>query len=192
MQEQIIEVETLKVKNQKLVEDLTRSQNQERATKEKVEHLEIEIRKLRYLTGRQPDNASETERGTILGADLGDQQSLKFSNHGDQISNIREEIEKQYQQDTRGKQEQVNQLKKENTLLLNKMKEIEKTFESSTEDAKDQRQQMFDLEKKNRAYLQEIDLINQESQKQINTLTIANQKLAYQQENKLLNQQLAE
>jgi len=47
---------------------------------------------------------------------------------------------------------------------------------------------MFDLEKKNRAHLQEIDLINQESQKQINTLTIANQKLAYQQENKLLNQ----
>ena len=46
MQTQIMEVEQLKVRNQKLLEDLTMSQNQERAAKEKSEHLELDLRKL--------------------------------------------------------------------------------------------------------------------------------------------------
>lgn len=41
-----MEVETLKVKNQKLLEDLTMSQNQERAIREKADHLERDLKKL--------------------------------------------------------------------------------------------------------------------------------------------------
>ena len=46
MQESIIEVETLKVQNQKMLEDLTMKENQERALREKADHLERDLRKL--------------------------------------------------------------------------------------------------------------------------------------------------
>ena len=46
MQNTIMEVEQLKVKNQKLLEDLTMSQNQYRAAQEKSSHLEMDLKKL--------------------------------------------------------------------------------------------------------------------------------------------------
>lgn len=46
MQESIMQIEELKVSNQKMLENLTASQNKERALKEKNEHLTIDLRKL--------------------------------------------------------------------------------------------------------------------------------------------------
>jgi hypothetical protein len=41
-----MQIEELKVSNQKMLENLTASQNKERALKEKNEHLTIDLRKL--------------------------------------------------------------------------------------------------------------------------------------------------
>ena len=46
MQKQIMEVESLKIKSQLLEEELTKSQNQERAAKEKSDYLELDLKKL--------------------------------------------------------------------------------------------------------------------------------------------------
>ena len=40
-----MQVEELKVKHQKLLEDFTYLKNQERAAKEKAEHLELDVKK---------------------------------------------------------------------------------------------------------------------------------------------------
>ena len=64
MQTQIMEVETLKVKNQKLLEDLTMIQNQERAQKEKIDHLEKDL--LKYKRVNENNNKSEQNESQLL------------------------------------------------------------------------------------------------------------------------------
>ena len=66
-----MEVEELKVKNQKLLEDLTMTQNQERAAKEKSEHLEIDFKKLQQRLDGQEGVAEEgTLRDQILSKEM--------------------------------------------------------------------------------------------------------------------------
>ena len=45
MQQEIMKVEELKIENQKIIEDLTKSKNLEQALREKAEHLELDLRK---------------------------------------------------------------------------------------------------------------------------------------------------
>ena len=62
MQESIIEVETLKVQNQKMLEDLTMKENQERALREKADHLERDLRKL----GNRVQDAESNDQSELL------------------------------------------------------------------------------------------------------------------------------
>jgi len=48
-----MEVEALKIEMQKITEQLTMSQNQERAAKEKAEHLEKDLRRAEHQLNNQ-------------------------------------------------------------------------------------------------------------------------------------------
>ena len=150
MQTQIMEVEQLKVRNQKLLEDLTMSQNQERAAKEKSEHLELDLKKL------------EKKLELATGSEDAEPNA--------QIKELQDEKE-HLQIELQDKQNDIFILtdlsKKDKTKLVQferRLKSYEAKLKSTEHDPQkliEQRDLLIDLKQKNEVYEREIKLMAQ-------------------------------